>query len=108
MKVGRVALACITAVVLMPATAAANHHHSLQTGNDSCVVLAPMGGEPSVMLPDASFNNTTEPITTENPHPLHVHVHRGTAGDPLTIGVYGNQTSDPCYASGDYLNPTPE
>jgi hypothetical protein len=99
------ALACITVVMVLPATGAANHNHSLQTGNDSCVVLSPQGGEPSVTLPDASFNNTTEPTTTMNPHPLHVHVHRGAPGQQLSIGVLGTD-SDPCLG-GEYLNIDP-
>jgi hypothetical protein len=106
MRVGRVALACITGVVLLPATAAANHHHSLQTGNGSCVVLAHQGGEPSVTLPEASYNDNTTAVPGVNPHPLHVHVHLGAAGGPLTIGVFG-AASDPCLASGEYVNPTP-
>ena len=90
----------------LPAAAFGNHLHSVQTGNGACVVLAESGGERFVTLPEASFQNTTEPTTTANPHPLHVHVHRGAAGDPLDIGVYGTAT-DPCVASGDYLNVQP-
>jgi hypothetical protein len=69
-------------------------------------VLAQNGGERHVTLPAASFQNTTEPTTTANPHPLHVHGHRGAAGVPLDIGVYGTAT-DPCVASGDYVNVQP-
>lgn len=90
----------------LPAAGLGNHLHSVQTGNGACVVLAESGGERFVTLPEASFQNTTEPTTTANPHPLHVHVHRGAAGDPLDIGVYGTAT-DPCVASGDYLNVQP-
>jgi len=106
MRAVKVALACITGVVLLPATAAANHHHSLQTGNGSCAVLSPQGGEPSVTLPEASYQNTELDYGTANPHPLHVHVHFGVAGDQLTIGVLG-AASDPCLSSGDYLNTGP-
>jgi hypothetical protein len=52
-----------------------------------------------VQLPDASFNNTSEPTTTANPHPLHVHVHRGAPGEQIAIGVYGT-ASDPCTSGG--------
>ena len=87
----------------LPAAAVGNHLHSVPTGNDSCVVLAQDGGERFLTLPEASFQNTTEPTTTANPHPLHVHVHRGAAGDSLDIGVYGTAT-DPCVTAGEYLN----
>jgi hypothetical protein len=90
----------------LPAAAVGNHLHSVQTGNGACVVLAQDGGERFLTLPEASFQNTTEPTTTANPHPLHVHVHRGAAGEPLDIGVYGTAT-DPCVTSGEYLNVQP-
>jgi hypothetical protein len=90
----------------VPAAAVGNHLHSVQTGNGACVVLAQAGGERFVTLPEASFQNTTEPTTTANPHPIHVHVHRGAAGEPLDIGVYGTAT-DPCFASGEYVNGHP-
>jgi hypothetical protein len=96
----------LVAGVCLPATAWSNHLHSVQTGTGACVVLAQNGGERYVTLPAASFQNTTEPTPTANPHPLHVHVHRGAAGDPLDIGVYGTAT-DPCVASGDYVNVQP-
>jgi hypothetical protein len=99
-------LAALAASLGLPATAAGNHLHSVETGSGACVVLAQNGGERLVSLPEASFQNTTEPTTTANPHPIHVHVHRGAAGDPLDIGVYGTAT-DPCLASGDYVNATP-
>ena len=93
----------VAASLGLPATAVANHLHSVQSGSDACVILAQSGGERLVSLPAESFQNTTEPTTTANPHPIHVHVHRGAAGDPLDIGVYGTAT-DPCLASGDYVN----
>jgi hypothetical protein len=99
-------LVCLAGALAVPGGAAANHRHSLMTGSGGCVVLAKQGGEPFVELPDASFNNTTEPTTTANPHPLHVHVHRGAAGDHITIGVYG-AASDPCAGGGNYLNDPP-
>jgi hypothetical protein len=99
-------LAAIAASLGLPATAAGNHLHSVQTGNGACVILAQNGGERFVTLPAASFQNTTEPTTTTNPHPIHVHVHRGAAGEPLAIGVYDTAT-DPCLASGDYVNARP-
>ena len=103
---GRLALICIGCALALPGAAAANHRHVLVTGNGDCVVLAKQGGEPSVTLPDASFNNTTEPITTANPHPLHVHVHRGMPGADGDIAVYGS-AADPCLGEGNYLNDGP-
>jgi hypothetical protein len=100
------AFACFVGALAVPSGAAANHHHSLLTGNGDCVVLAKQGGEPFVQLPDASFNNTTEPTTTGNPHPLHVHVHRGEPGGEVTIAVYGSAL-DPCAAEENYLNGPP-
>jgi hypothetical protein len=98
-----VASACIGAALVLPAGARANHRHVLVTGSGDCVVLAKEGGEPSITLPEASFNNTTEPVTTANPHPLHVHVHRGEPGQHLTIAVF-ESAADPCLAAGNYLN----
>jgi hypothetical protein len=106
MRRATVLLVTVAASLVMPATAVGNHLHSVQTGNGSCVVLAQMGAERLVTLPEESFQNTTEPTTTANPHPIHVHVHRGAAGDPLDIGVYGTAT-DPCIASGEYVNVGP-
>ena len=100
------ALMCLAGVLAVPGGAAANHHHSLATGSGACVVLAKQGEEPYVTLPEASFNNTTEPTTTANPHPLHVHVHRGEPGSQITIAVYGSAL-DPCRVSGNYLNEPP-
>jgi hypothetical protein len=99
-------LVCLAGALAVPGGAAANHRHSLMTGSGDCVVLAKQGREPFVQLPDASFNNTTEPTTTLNPHPLHVHVHRGAAGEQISIGVYGAGT-DPCAGVGNYLNDPP-
>jgi hypothetical protein len=99
-------LVSLAGALAVPDGAAANHRHSLMTGSGDCVVLAKQGGEPFVQLPDASFNNTAEPTTTVNPHPLHVHVHRGAAGEQITIGVYG-AASDPCAGVGNYLNDPP-
>jgi hypothetical protein len=99
------ALACLAGALAVPGGAAANHRHSLLTGSGSCVVLAKQGGEPYVALPGASFNNTSEPATTANPHPLHVHVHRGDAGAHIDIAVYG--VSDQLLCDGDYLNGPP-
>ena len=106
MRKGATLVTVAAAVLALPATALGNHLHSVQTGNGACVVVAQAGGERFVTLPEASFQNTTEPTTTANPHPIHVHVHRGAAGDPLEIGVYGTAT-DPCLASGEYLNVHP-
>ena len=101
---GRLALVCIVGGALtFPAAAAANHHHALTTGSGDCVVLAVGGNEPYVVLPEASFNNTTEPTMTMNPHPLHVHVHRGEAGMRLDIAVL-DSAADECAEDGNYLN----
>ena len=91
------------AVLLVPSAAQATHRHVLVLGNGSCVILASEGNERFVTLPEASFNNTIEPTTTANPHPLHVHVHRGQPGEVQTIAVYGS-AADPCAASGNYVN----
>jgi hypothetical protein len=99
-------LAALAASLGLPVTAAGNHLHSVQTGSDACVVLAQNGGERLVSLPEASFQNTSYVAGAPNPHPIHVHVHLGAAGEPLDIGVYG-AASDPCLASGDYVNVTP-
>jgi hypothetical protein len=96
----------LAAGLCLPAAALGNHLHSVKTGSGACVVLAQNGGERMVTLPVASFQNTTEPTTTANPHPIHVHVHRGSAGEQLDIGVYGT-ASDPCFASGEYVNVQP-
>ena len=94
----------VTAVALLaPAAAQANHLHVLVLGNGSCVILAQQGNERYVTLPEASFNNTVEPTTTANPHPLHVHMHRGQPGEVQTIAVYGSP-ADPCAVSGNYVN----
>ena len=84
-----------------PGTASATHTHSKATGNGSCVLLAPNGGEKGVILPNATGSETRR-------HPLHVNVHLGEpgAGGHIQIGVAGS-TSDPCYDDGnpiDYLN----
>jgi hypothetical protein len=42
-------------------------------------------------------------VTTANPHPLHVHVHRGQPGSVRTVAVYGS-AADPCQTSGSYVN----
>jgi hypothetical protein len=91
------------AVLAFPVAATATHLHVLVVGNGKCVVLAQDGNERWVELPTASFNNTTEPTTTANPHPLHVHVHRGQPGQVVGIFVMGS-ASDPCAAAGEYLN----
>jgi hypothetical protein len=97
-------LAVAAAALVAPVPAAlADHLHSLQVGNGRCVILAQDGNERYVVLPPASFRNTTEPTTTANPHPIHVHVHRGEPGEHTALGVYGTPT-DPCYATGDYVN----
>ena len=74
--------------------AAADHVHSMRTGNGSCVLLAAEGGEGAVQLPFATGPENRR-------HPLHVLVHLGEPGQHVTIGVAGT-TSDPC--PGDYVN----
>lgn len=98
-----VAFVAALAAVAFPTAAFADHLHVIQLGNGQCVVLAQSGNERYVDLPDASFQNTTEPTTTANPHPLHVHVHRGEPGQVQTIAVYGSAL-DPCAATGAYVN----
>ena len=100
------AFACLAGALAIPGGAAATHRHSLVTGSGDCVVLAKDGGEPLVELPGASFNNTSEPATTANPHPLLVHVQRGQPGGEITIAVYGSAL-DPCASEENYLNDTP-
>lgn len=98
-----IAASLSAAALLAPAAVQANHRHVLVTGNGSCVILAKQGHEPFVTMPEASFNNTTEPTTTANPHPLGVHVHRGQPGEVLPIAVYGSEM-DPCRETGNYVN----
>jgi hypothetical protein len=98
-----VLLAAVIGLLAFAGQAFANHLHSRQVGNDQCVVLAKAGNERFVTLPASSFNNTIEPTTTANPHPLHVHVHRGEPGAHGTLAVLGS-ASDPCAATGAYLN----
>jgi hypothetical protein len=93
----------VVCALAWPVAAKADHLHVAVLGNGSCVILAQAGQERDVVLPEASFNNTTEPVTTANPHPLHVHVHRGQPGSVRTIAVYGS-AADPCRTSGDYVN----
>ena len=96
-------LAVVLAALAWPAAALGNHLHSMEVGNGQCVILAQDGNERFVVLPPASFQNTSEPKTTANPHPIHVNMHRGEPGQHKAIGVYGT-SSDPCFESGDYIN----
>lgn len=91
------------ALLIVTPPVLASHLHSMEVGDGRCVILAQDGNERWVVLPAQSFQNTAEPPTTANPHPLHVHVHRGAPGENVAIGVYGTP-SDPCYESGDYVN----
>ena len=99
-------LVAVSASLALPASAFGNHLHSVQTGTGACVVLAQNGGERFVTLPESSFQNTSYVAGMPNPHPIHVHVHLGAAGEPLDIGVY-EAASDPCAASDDYVNVRP-
>jgi hypothetical protein len=85
------------AVVGLAAPSSADHVHSKQVGNGSCVLLARNGGERYVQLPHHST------VQANRRHPLHVNVHLGRPGQNFAIGVFGT-TSDPCYPGGDYLN----
>lgn len=79
--------------------AAADHIHSKQVGNGSCVLLAQSGAESEVDLPFA----TPEQVALNRAHPLHLLVHLGEPGSNFAIGVAGT-ASDPCSTTGDYLN----
>ncbi len=85
------------AIFLSAVPAGASHVHSLQTGSGACVLLAQSGGEKNVQLPFA------DELAANRRHPLHVLVHTGEVGQHLSIGVVAT-TSDPCLASGRYLN----
>lgn len=80
-------------------TAHADHVHSLRVGNGACVLLAHDGGEGAVALPFA----TDAQVESHRAHPLHLLVHLGRPGANFAIGVYGTP-SDPCLASGNYVN----
>lgn len=98
MKIRRVSVGVgvATAVVFgSSGMAAADHTHSMKTGNGRCVLLARNGGESEVQLPFASGPDNRR-------HPLHVLVHMGEPDDHITIGVQG-MGSDPCFG-GDYIN----
>jgi hypothetical protein len=97
------ATSVVAAALVGASPAIADHRHVRVLANGSCVILSKQGNEPFVTLPQASFNNTAEPTTTANPHPLHVHVHRGRPGEVGSIAVYGS-AQDPCAASGNYVN----
>ena len=79
--------------------ASADHVHSLQTGNGSCVLLAQDGGEKDVTLPFA----TEAQVEARRAHPLHLLVHLGRPGQNFSIGVYST-AGDPCAGSGEYVN----
>lgn len=93
---GAVAALC-TVGLLGAETAAADHVHSKQVGNGSCVLLAQRGGEGDVALPFA----TAAQVAAHRAHPLHLLVHLGRPGGNFAIGVQGAST-DPC--PGDYVN----
>lgn len=88
-----------TVTVAGAAPAFADHVHSKQLGNGSCVLLAQHGGEGEVELPFA----TDAQVEAHRAHPLHLLVHLGQPGTNFAIGVYGT-ASDPCVGSGDYVN----
>jgi hypothetical protein len=93
---GLVATVLVGGALLLPSTAAATHKHALTTGNGNCVILAPNGGESDLTLPDAAL--TGDPTIDVFPHPLHINVHWGEAGQHIDIAVLG---SDDCTS---YLN----
>ncbi len=88
-----------TVSVLGAGVASADHVHSKQTGNGSCVLLAQHGAEGDVDLPFA----TPAQVAADRAHPLHLLVHLGKPGGNFAIGVAG-MPSDPCIGTGDYLN----
>lgn len=88
-----------TVTVAGAAPAFADHVHSKQLGNGSCVLLAQHGGEGEVELPFA----TDAQVDAHRAHPLHLLVHFGQPGTNFAIGVYGTKL-DPCVNSGDYVN----
>lgn len=96
-RIRKVAVGVGVATVLVvggSGVAGADHTHSLQTGNGSCVLLAQNGGEGNVQLPFASGPENRR-------HPLHVLVHTAEPGQHVDIGVQGTD-SDPCPDA--YLN----
>lgn len=98
----RAAVAALVAgaATLAGATAAgADHVHSKRVGNGDCVLLAEHGGEGDVDLPFA----TAAQVEADRAHPLHLLVHLGEPGTNVEIGVAGT-ASDPCIASGGYVN----
>ncbi len=98
-KAGVAALVVGAVGLVGTATASADHVHSKQTGNGSCVLLAQNGGEGQVDLPFA----TPDQVAAKRAHPLHLLVHLGRPGANFPIGVAGTP-SDPCFGTGDYLN----
>ena len=100
--VRRAATATLIVGAVVAATtgsASADHVHSVQLGNGACVLLAHDGGEGDVDLPFA----TDGQVAADRAHPLHLLVHLGAPGQHVSIGVYGT-ASDPCIATGDYVN----
>ncbi len=100
MKLISVAVTIAAIGLLGTGTAGADHVHSKEVGNGSCVLLAQNGGEKHVTLPHA----TDDQKATNRAHPLHLNVHLGQPGQNFEIGVYGT-ASDPCNVpGGTYLN----
>jgi hypothetical protein len=102
MTIRRMAVAAVvlgTASFIGAGTASADHVHSKQVGNGSCVLLAQNSGEGEVDLPFA----TDDQVAANRAHPLHLLVHLGQPGDNFAIGVAGT-ASDPCNDTGDYVN----
>ncbi len=94
------ATAVIAAVTVAGAgVASADHVHSKEVGNGSCVLLAQVGGEGEVDLPFA----TSDLVAANRAHPLHLLVHLGRPGRNFAIGVAGT-ASDPCFGTGSYVN----
>jgi hypothetical protein len=92
----------LTGALIMVATpAAADHSHVAMTGNGNCVVLAAGAGESRVVLKDPVFErnpNVTLSVDPASPdfapiakrHPLHVLVHKGSAGTHRALYVSGS------------------
>ncbi len=97
LALGASVVAATTFALASPSSA--DHTHSKKTGNGTCVLLAPKGGEDQVSLPYA----TEQQVEATRAHPIHLRVHLGQPGSDGSIGVYGS-AGDPCADSGRYVN----
>jgi hypothetical protein len=88
-----------TVVAVTAGSASADHVHSVEVGNGSCVLIGLHGAEGEVDLPFA----TDGQVAANRAHPVHLLVHLGRPGQNVAIGVFGT-ASDPCIDTGDYVN----